>query len=330
MSIVAEFARELHRAYPGKNDRPLVPLDYPSKVERLTGIRVVLFDVYGTLFNYWRPEFGAESSKQGILLKAFRETISRFGMQKFLVEMNPSGPAEKTLCDLYHGLITLKHELSAEKKIEFPEIRIETIWEPIVLMLKRRGYDPSAMHLGGDADFLKCVAYCYNFFSFNRGLYPGVAEALQRLRSENILLGIVSNAQFYTLVDLSLFLRDQTSDECDDYVRLFDRDLLFFSFEYGVSKPHPLLFRKLFDALYEYHVLPSQALFVGNDLSSDVRPAQEAGMKTALFTGDGESVFLHGLGGTVVPDICFSKWDELANLVTFFSKEGVEATKGPG
>jgi FMN phosphatase YigB (HAD superfamily) len=251
-------------------------------------------------------------------------------MQKFLAEMDPTQPAERTLYDLYHGLIAIKHGLSAEKKIEFPEIRIETIWDAIVLMLKRRGYDSSAMHLGGDADFLKCVAYCYNFFSFNRGLYPGVAEALQRLRSENIFLGIASNAQFYTLIDLSLFLQDQTAGECDDYVRLFDRDLLFFSFEYGVSKPHQLLFRKLFDALYEYHVLPSQALFVGNDLASDIRPAQQAGMKTALFTGDSESVFVHGLCGTVVPDICFSRWDQLANQVAFFSGEGVETTKGSG
>jgi putative hydrolase of the HAD superfamily len=328
VSIVAEFARTLHESVPIQTGRTLAPIEYPSRTVRLSGIRVVVFDMYGTLMNYWRPEFGSAQAKQDVLLSAFRRTIAKFGMEEFLVRMNPGEPAEKTLSDLYHGLIALKHEQAAGKKIEFPEIKIESVWEAIVLMLKRRGYDPARMALGAQGDFVKCVAYCYNFFSFARGLYPGVYGALARLQAGNLRLGIVSNAQFYTLVDLSLFLRDQSKGECDDYIRVFDPNLMFFSFEYGVAKPHPLLFRKLFDALYEYHVLPSQTLFVGNDLVTDLRPAQEAGMKTAFFTGDDRSAFVHDLSGKVVPDLSFSSWDDLASRVTFYSSEGEKETKG--
>jgi putative hydrolase of the HAD superfamily len=330
VSVVADFARELHEKHSGAAGRILEPIGYPSRSEILTDIRVVLFDVYGTLINYWRPEFSGEDTKKKALIGAFKETISHFGMERYLVEMNPQEPAEKTLWDLYHGLIALRHKLSLDKKIEFPEVKIEEVWNTIVLMLKRRGYAPGAA-FSQDADaseFARCVAFYYNFYSFNRGLYPGVAGALKSLSDNNILLGIVSNAQFYTAIDLTLFLRDQTNGEIDDYTRLFDPDLLFFSFEYGVSKPNPLLFRKLFDALYELQILPSQALFVGNDLVSDIKPAQDAGMKTGFFTGDGKSAFFHDCAGKVVPDISFSAWDELPRRISFHSMAERQPLKG--
>jgi putative hydrolase of the HAD superfamily len=328
VSIVAEFAAALHGEFPPNNRRTLTPAPYPSHTERLPEIRVVIFDVYGTLFNYWRPEFATEAGKQAALLTAFKKTISRFGMGEYLLRMNSGEPAEKTLGDLYHGLITLKHEIAEKKNIEFPEVKIESVWEAIVLMLKRRGYDPSRFNLGDSADFVRCVAYHYNFFSFSRGLYQGVYETLLELQSKNIRLGLVSNAQFYTPIDLSLYLRDQSGGACDDLVRIFDPNLIFFSFEYGVSKPHPLLFRKLFDALYEYHVLPSQTLFVGNDLAADIGPARQAGMKTAFFAGDDKSAFIRGEAERIVPDITFVSWDELPRRISFFSGAAEVPEKG--
>lgn len=322
MSVVADFARELHEKHAVGASRMLEPVGYPSRSEVLTGIRAVLFDVYGTLINYWRPEFEDEDTKKDALLGAFGKTISYFGMERYLVEMNPQETAEKTLWDLYHGLIALRHKLSLDKKVEFPEVKIEEIWNMIILMLKRRGYKPDGKFLrdASSSDFTRCVAFYYNFYSFNRGLYPGVAEALKRLSDDNILLGIISNAQFYTAIDMTLFLRDQSNGKIDDFTRLFDPDLLFFSFEYGVSKPNLLLFRKLFDALYEFQILPAQVLFVGNDLASDIKPAQDAGLKTGFFTGDKKSAFIHDYAGAVVPDISFSAWDELPQRISFHSK----------
>ncbi len=319
MSIVADFARDLHEKNPVPQIRKCTPIQYPCKSESLSEIRVAIFDVYGTLSNYWKPEFKNEETRQSFVYKAFEKTISYFGMEPFLIEMEGSQAPAKTLHDLYNGLITLKHEMAGEKKIEYPEVKIEGVWEIIVMMLKRRGYDPSELLLGNESDFAKCVAYFYNFVSFNRGLYPGVFEALSKLAEKNIMLGIVSNAQFYTPIDLTLFLRDQSNGTIDDYSRLFNPELQFFSYEYGVSKPNQLLFRKLFDALYEYQVLPSQTLFVGNDLAQDIKPAMELGMKTAFFTGDEETAFLHGLSQSVFPDLCFSTWDSFADKISFYS-----------
>jgi hypothetical protein len=47
-------------------------------------------------------------------------------------------------------------------------------------------------------------------------------------------------------------------------------------------------------------------------------------MKTAFFTGDGNSAFFHDKKGIFVPDIVFSSWDELPGKLSFF-KEGAGA-----
>jgi Predicted hydrolase (HAD superfamily) len=320
MSIVAEFASELHKTFPNRQTRELRPFSYPSSEERLRDVQVFIFDVYGTLFNYWKPEFGLETTKSQALLEAFRKTISYFGMGPYLLEMDPGTPAEKTLWDLYHGLITIKQNLLIEKEIEFPEIKIEDVWTAILLMLKRHGYAFTQKDLGSETQLAQCMAYYYNFNAFNRGLYPGVSDALRALKKKNMRCGIVSNAQFYTPMDLTLFLRDQTDDAIVDQGELFDPDLVFYSFEYSVAKPSTVLFRKLFDALYEYQVLPSQTVFVGNDLAADIKPAKEAGMKTALFTGDDQSAFTHGLEQSIIPDISFTTWDNLVERVSFYEK----------
>ena len=82
-----------------------------------------------------------------------------------------------------------------------------------------------------------------------------------------------------------------------------------------------LLFRKLFDALYQQNIAPSQTVFVGNDLAIDIKPAQEIGMKTALFCGDRRSTYLHDMAGEVVPDIAFTSFYQLPQLISFYNTE---------
>jgi putative hydrolase of the HAD superfamily len=320
LSIVAEFARALHESRPKVDDRPLQPLPFHQVGGHLNDIKVMIFDVYGTLFNYWKNEFSQEPAKDKALLDAFSATLTYFGMEPYLLEMNPKDRPEKTLWDLYHGLIALKHDLLREKETEFPEVKIEEVWLTILLMLKRHGFSFKKMNFGSDDEFSRCIAYYYNFHVFSRGLYPGVAEALLTFKKKNIILGILSNAQFYTPIDLTLFLRDQSNGRIDDSGELFEGDLCFFSYEYKIAKPSRFLFQKLFDALYEYQALPSQTVFVGNDLASDIKPAQEAGMKTAFFAGDDRCAFVHDLENNVVPDIVFSDWNELPERISFHEK----------
>ena len=320
MSEMAEFARQLHERREKQRARMLLPVDYPAKTDTLHDVRAVIFDVYGTLVDYWCDEFSEKGKKEAVLLKAFSEVADHFGLVECLTQVNNADAPEKTLHDFYHGLITLQHEQAHRKGVAYPEIIIEEIWEVILTILKRHGYEPPLA--GGEKlrDYARKIAWYYNFSALGRTLYPGVVAALEGLKTKNILTGIVSNAQFYTPIDLTLLIRDQSNGRFEDIFELFDVDLTFFSYEYRVAKPDKLLFRKLYDALYEYQILPEQTVFVGNDLLIDIRAAQEAGMKTALFTGDEKSTFLHDLGGRIEPDITFTQWTDLVAKLSFHTE----------
>jgi putative hydrolase of the HAD superfamily len=324
VSIVAEFAAKLHSQRPPR-PRVYEALEFPSGVDKIPDVRAVIFDVYGTLVDYRRPEFDEPAAKLASLRQAFAEVIRFFGFEQYLRRMNAAAEPAVTLSDFYHGLIALDHEKSRREDIQIPEVRIERIWGLILMMLKRHGYAPAPLDLGIDQDVARCMAYYYHFMALERGFYPGVVDALVKLRAGNLRLGIVSNAQFYTPIDLSLFVRDQSSGRIEDYRELFDDDLTYFSFEYGVAKPGRLLFEKLFNALYECQILPSQTVFVGNDLESDIRPAQELGLRTAFFCGDRLSAFVHDAGGEVIPDVAFTDYASLPERISFYAekKEGI-------
>ena len=66
------------------------------------------------------------------------------------------------------------------------------------------------------------------------------ARGLQRLKEHRTVLGIASNAQGYTLRELNDALAGYGSA-----LDLFDRDLCFWSFEHGFSKPDPHVFQML-------------------------------------------------------------------------------------
>ncbi|MBN2035129.1 MAG: HAD family hydrolase [Chitinispirillaceae bacterium] len=310
----------LHETGPRTVSRTLVPVAYESNHERLGDIRAAIFDVYGTLINYWRPGLQDREKRPELFTDACRETARRFTFTPYLEKMDPAARPEKTLYDLYCGLIALQHEQAVKKGTAYPEMKIEGIWQVILLMLKRYGYEPRAHIDAAESDWGRHVAFTYNFFSLGRTLYPGVVDALEKLRDNSITLGIVSNAQFYTPIDLTLLIRDQSRGAYDDMNELFDPDLTFYSYEYNVAKPDTLLFKKLFEALYEYRILPSQTVFVGNDLAIDIEPAAAAGMKTAFFTGDRESTYFHGKQGSVTPDIVFDSWDRLPGKLSFHSQ----------
>ncbi|HEX2960084.1 MAG TPA: HAD family hydrolase [Chitinispirillaceae bacterium] len=319
MSDIAEFAGRLHKNESKIYSRAFNPVQFESLSEKIHDVRAVICDVYGTLINYWKPGFEDKTMRENLLLSAFRQLIEKFKIELYLLKMNPDAAPEKTLSDLYNGLISLSHQNATKNGVKYPEVKIEKVWELILMMLKRHGYQPVATVQAEEKDIPRCFAYTYNFLSLGRQLYPGVVDALQKLRARNIVVGILSNAQFYTPIDLTLMIRDQSNEKIEDYLELFDIDLTFYSYEYGFSKPNQLLFRRLFDALYEYNILPEQTVMLGNDLLIDIAPAKAAGMKTALFTGDAFSFFAHE-EKEIVPDIVFDQWTEIPEKISFYAE----------
>jgi HAD superfamily hydrolase (TIGR01549 family) len=97
-------------------------------------------------------------------------------------------------------------------------------------------------------------------------LYADVRPALTRLRADRLWVGIAGNQT----VRAGGLLRGLE----------LPSDLIATSDDWGVSKPDPAFFEAL---VKEMPCGPEEALYVGDRLDNDIRPAVEVGFKTALI-----------------------------------------------
>ena len=97
---------------------------------------------------------------------------------------------------------------------------------------------------------------------------PGARELLDALQQRGMVLGVVSNAQFFTPLLFEAFFRTPLSQLG------FEPALCQWSFEALEAKPSDRLFRNTLDALHARHGMdPAQVLYVGNDWLNDILPA---------------------------------------------------------
>jgi putative hydrolase of the HAD superfamily len=115
---------------------------------------------------------------------------------------------------------------------------------------------------------------------------PGALETLRALQRADAVLGIISNAQFYSPLLFDAYFGASPEDLG------FDRELLIYSFAMGEAKPSIRLFERAAAGLAALGIRRRETLYVGNDMRKDMVPAKTAGFKTALFAGDSRSLRL--------------------------------------
>ena len=115
---------------------------------------------------------------------------------------------------------------------------------------------------------------------------PYLKETLADIKETGLLMGIISNAQFYTPL-LFPALIDQDLTACG-----FDNDLSWFSYQSKRAKPDTWMYEQARSALEAREVAAEEVLYVGNDMLNDMLPAATVGFKTALFAGDKRSLRL--------------------------------------
>ena len=245
-----------------------IPTGLEARTPKLTGIRAVIFDIYGTLFISGSGDISLASEFDRE--EAFRDVLRLEGI---------SASTGESLSDRFNNLIAESHESARQTGADFPEVEIREIWKSLL--------QPLGGDVVSDSSLIGRVALRFENRVNPVWPMPGLAETLQQLSNRpETALGIVSNAQFYTPLLFQHFLGKPYSELG------FERNLCIWSFEEGVAKPSQSLFRKLCDTLMERKILPEQAVYVGNDMRNDITTASAAGMRTALFAGDERSLRL--------------------------------------
>ena len=228
-------------------------------------IKCIIFDIYGTLFISASGDIGIAKKKSPKAYEAASE------LEQLLIKFKIRKTRKAVLNDLF-AAIEKKHDELRKQGIDFPEVEIDRIWMDI---LKSN-------------DLVTVREFAVRFEMVVNPVYPmpNLKEMLSACKKSKVLLGIISNAQFYTPY-LFEWLLDSNLEKLG-----FHPDLILFSYKSGHAKPSPFMFQSAVERLKGLNVPADSALYIGNDMLNDIYPAKNAGFNTALFAGDARSLRL--------------------------------------
>ena len=243
--------------------RPLKPIPTSiSPAGDLThDVRCILFDIYGTLF--------ISGSGDISLAKQHSPKLEEIELLLATYEIDKS---PRVLLDELHLAIEARHAELHDKGIEFPEVKIDRIWQQVLPAVDQR----------------RIRQFAAEFELISNPVYPmpNLSNLLSTCRQQGILMGIISNAQFYTPCLFNWFL------DSDPQGLGFSPDLIFYSYLFAMAKPSPAIFKMSAEKLNGKEIQPASVLYIGNDMLNDIYPARIIGFKTALFAGDQRSLRL--------------------------------------
>lgn len=235
----------------------------------LTGVRAVLFDIYGTVVVSASGDIGA--GEQADRERTFSAAAAAAGIAVL-------GEAPRGVGERFAATVRAHHARARASGVDVPEVEIRDVWRELLAAWRSEG----RVGAWTDAE-LEVFALEFECRANPVWCMPGFPGVLERLK-EDLALGIVSNAQFYTPIVLEA-LTGRTLRDLG-----FDPDLCAWSWEQRCAKPSPRLLGVVLERLAARGIRPREVVFVGNDTARDIVPAREAGCRTVLFAGDRRSL----------------------------------------
>ncbi len=220
--------------------------------------QAVIFDVYRTILDVGAPPLDAEAR--------WAEAWRTAGLDGEPLDL----AATDELCKEF---VCEDHAVARARGVEFPEI----VWPSVM----QRAL-PELATLA--APVLSDLIFAHQACVRTVQLAPGAAEVLSNLQESGVALGIASNAQAYTLRELSEALASGGLE-----FEMFDPEISVWSFACGFSKPNPHIFRILSARLGHRGIAGSEILMVGDRLDNDIEPARALGWQTWQLLADGPS-----------------------------------------
>ncbi len=267
--LKADLVRRIREQSSPLDPRPtgLIP-----SCPRIPRIRAILFDVYGTLMISAAGDVGTTitQSRNAHVEDALRA-----------VGLTPVPGAGAAALRSYHESIRSEHDSRRKDSALQPEVNIVEIWRRVMNRLLQEGYASGPL----PDESLYILAVEFELRQNPVWMMPGAVSVLRELRDRGLLLGLVSNAQFFTPLMIEA-LSGLSLDELG-----FAADLHLWSWEQGEAKPSPTLWQRATRRLSAHHgIPPSAVLAVGNDGANDIAAPASLGCHTALFAGDARSL----------------------------------------
>ena len=262
-----EHDKWMERILENREEMLPVEADYQSELKTINGIRVVVFDIYGTLLISGSGDVGSVDTT--VRSSLICQAMDDLGITHRVKMIPTAGILNRTI-----------EQLNRERQgptCPKPEVDIVEVWRQV---LTECGWTGGA----ADIESLVRLATQYEALANPTWPMPYASHLLTELKASGLLLGIVSNAQIFTPCLVQDLLNQSGLEECG-----FSLDLCLFSNRYRQAKPGPRLFDVLRAALQARNIRPQEAIYVGNDMLNDIWAASQAGFRTAWFAGDRRS-----------------------------------------
>lgn len=303
----------------GRQDLPWPAVPDPEPIRarphfgKLTGIRAVLWNVYGTLLAIPFGEIVFEHPNEFAMSMALEKTITEFRMWQSM-SRKPGAPSEY-MGQIYRGLLN-EQRMAPSPGEKHPEIIAERVWEGVLKKLLVKEYKFDAGFYGALNEYSRKIAYFFHASLQGTGAYDGAAAALRIVAGAGLLQGLCADGQCFTALQLRRGLAAQ-----DDSLR-FDEwlpeELRALSCDVRGRKPSERLFRRAVDALALRGIEPGEVLHVGSSLTRDLLPAKKLGLRTALFAGDRTSLDADRERlneRDAKPDVLLTRLEQIAEVV---------------
>lgn len=226
--------------------------------EKIEGI---LFDVYGTLFISRSGDIGM-AKKNSPQMEKLEKLLQQFGIKK----------DSQFVLNRFYTAIENQHERLKKQGVDFPEVEIDQIWMRVLEI--------------DDLETVREFAVTYELIANPVYPMPNLETMLSVCQDSNVVLGIISNAQFFTPYLFNWFLGSSPEDLG------FHPDLILYSYKFGYAKPSIFMFQVAAEQLKHMDISVGSAIYIGNDMLNDMYPAKHVGFKTGLFAGDARSLRL--------------------------------------
>ncbi len=252
-----------------RNRQPMMPTatNVQPQLQTLSSVRAVIFDVYGTLLISGSGDVGTvDEDDRGAFIGEALAAVGCRGRRAIAADDRRFARS-----DSIGQRITKGHRLP------------KTGSRHRRCLAKHACGKSDCQNSPNDTEAVVRLAAEYESRANPTWPMPAAGDLLSRLSESDCALGIVSNAQVFTVNLVQNLVGASLADGG------FDLNLCIFSNRFRQAKPGPRLFDVLRAALKRRGLEPGQAIYVGNDMLNDVWAASQAGLKTAWFAGDGRS-----------------------------------------
>lgn len=237
-------------------------------------VKVIFFDMGNTLLHFHYGKSDDEKDMQGLIY--LTEYLNKFNTKIKLDEVK-------------QGFYENWMEGIKERRVTLTEYPIEDFLNNFL-----HKYEISLK-------LEQCIEAINLFYTdYREQVYfeKDIYDTLKTIKDKGFKIGVISNTCYY----------DEVMKECFKKASIYDLiDSFTFSYSLRIGKPNKQIFKT---ALETMKITPVEAVMVGDNLESDIKPALDLGIKTIWLNHKNNSI-----NSEIVPDIEISCISELLKYI---------------